>query len=63
MTNGKGADIIVNNTGPAAVTAWQLKSLRRYGTISMVGFLAGFEAEGSAADVIMGVLTATANIQ
>ena len=63
MTNGKVADLIVNNTGPKAVTEWQLKALRRHGTISMVGFLAGFEAQGSATDVIMGVLTQTANIQ
>lgn len=63
LTQGKGADIIVNNTGPAAVTQWQIEALRRYGTLSLVGFLAGTDSEDNAADVAMGLLKKAGTLQ
>lgn len=39
LTNEKGVDIVINNTGPASLMA-DLDSLRqRHGLISLVGFL------------------------
>lgn len=44
VTDGKGVDFVVNNTGIASIPA-DIESLRqRRGTISLVGFLEGFEA-------------------
>lgn len=62
ITNGKGVDLVINNTGPGSIPE-DLGLLRtRGGTVSLVGFLAGFGGtwEPSA---IMGVMQKVAKIQ
>ncbi|KAI9172647.1 Zinc-type alcohol dehydrogenase [Paramyrothecium foliicola] len=44
LTNGRGVDFVVNNSGPGSIPD-DIKALRaRGGTVSLVGFLAGFDA-------------------
>ncbi|OLN95496.1 Zinc-type alcohol dehydrogenase C1773.06c-like protein 1 [Colletotrichum chlorophyti] len=44
LTNGRGVDFVVNNTGPGSIPD-DIKALRaRGGTVSLVGFLAGLQA-------------------
>jgi NADPH:quinone reductase-like Zn-dependent oxidoreductase len=45
LTAGKGVDIIVNNNGPAGIPADIDSLVPSYGTISIVGFLAGMSAD------------------
>lgn len=62
LTDGKGVDYVVNNTGPASIPS-DLQSLRKkHGTISLVGFLEGFEA-GWNPSVLLNVLSKAAKIQ
>ncbi|KAK3358845.1 alcohol dehydrogenase [Lasiosphaeria hispida] len=62
LTNGKGVDIIVNNNGPAGIPA-DLESLAPYyGTISVVGFLAGMTADWNPG-LLLGLIGKTAKIQ
>lgn len=42
LTDGKGADYIVNNIGLSSLSS-DLKTLRRGGSIALIGFLGGFE--------------------
>lgn len=42
LTNGRGVDVVINNVGPTAM-AQSLTSLARRGTVSLVGFLGGFD--------------------
>ncbi|KPM40132.1 hypothetical protein AK830_g6408 [Neonectria ditissima] len=44
ITNGRGVDFVVNNTGIASIPD-DLKMCARRGTISLVGFLDGFKAD------------------
>ncbi|KAK2774736.1 putative alcohol dehydrogenase [Colletotrichum kahawae] len=45
ITNGRGVDVVVNNTGPASIID-DLDALRqKNGHVSLVGFLDGFKAE------------------
>ncbi|KAK3986020.1 hypothetical protein QBC44DRAFT_384415 [Cladorrhinum sp. PSN332] len=44
LTGGKGVDIVVNNNGPADTPADLDSLVPYYGTISIVGFLAGTSA-------------------
>ncbi|KAK0720939.1 hypothetical protein B0H67DRAFT_553025 [Lasiosphaeris hirsuta] len=62
LTSGKGVDIIVNNNGPAGIPA-DLESLAPYyGTISVVGFLAGMTADWNPG-LLLGLIGKTAKIQ
>jgi NADPH:quinone reductase-like Zn-dependent oxidoreductase len=44
LTNGRGVDVVVDNVGPSSV-AQSLASLARRGTVSLVGFLGGFDVD------------------
>ncbi|PYH41762.1 zinc-dependent alcohol dehydrogenase family protein [Aspergillus saccharolyticus JOP 1030-1] len=44
LTNGRGADVAIENVGPATVKQ-SLASLAQRGTLSLVGFLGGLDAE------------------
>lgn len=44
LTNGRGVDIVVENVGISTV-AQSLSSLARRGTVSLVGFLGGFDVD------------------
>ena len=45
LTNGRGVDVVVNNTGPASILK-DIDALRgKHGHISLVGFLDGFNAD------------------
>jgi NADPH:quinone reductase-like Zn-dependent oxidoreductase len=44
LTNGRGADVVVENVGPTSL-AQSLSSLARRGTVSQVGFLGGFNVD------------------
>jgi NADPH:quinone reductase-like Zn-dependent oxidoreductase len=62
VTDGKGVDFVVNNTGIASIPA-DIESLRqRRGTISLVGFLEGFEASWNP-QILLGLMQKCAAIQ
>ncbi|KAJ5301581.1 hypothetical protein PENANT_c002G10727 [Penicillium antarcticum] len=44
LTNGRGVNVVVDNVGPSSI-AQSLSSLARRGTVSLVGFLGGFDTE------------------
>ena len=44
FTNGRGVDVVVDNVGPSSI-AQSLTSLARRGTVSLVGFLGGFDVD------------------
>ncbi|KAL5603987.1 hypothetical protein FOVSG1_006737 [Fusarium oxysporum f. sp. vasinfectum] len=62
LTDSRGVDFVINNTGPASIPE-DLNCLRqKNGTVSMVGFLDGFGAEW-AGSTVMKVLLKRARIQ
>ncbi|KAL2669933.1 hypothetical protein Neosp_015099 [[Neocosmospora] mangrovei] len=62
LTGGKGVDYVINNTGPASIPS-DLQALRKkHGTISLVGFLEGFEADWNPS-LLLTVLSKAAKIQ
>jgi NADPH:quinone reductase-like Zn-dependent oxidoreductase len=62
LTEGKGVDAVVNNTGVGAIPD-NIRSLRaRNGVISMVGFLAGMDADWKPVE-LMGLMGKLAKIQ
>ncbi|KAH6631466.1 hypothetical protein F5144DRAFT_592470 [Chaetomium tenue] len=62
LTDGKGVDFVVNNTGPGSIPQ-DISFLRqRGGTVSLVGFLAGFNGDWPAA-AIMALLSKTAKLK
>lgn len=62
LTDSKGVDIVVNNTGAASFPA-DLESLRqRHGTISLVGFLEEKKAEWDP-NALLGLMVKCATIQ
>jgi NADPH:quinone reductase-like Zn-dependent oxidoreductase len=62
LTNGKGVDVVVNNTGVGSIPT-DIASLRaRGGTVSIVGFLAGFDAEWKPVE-LMAVMGKAAQIK
>jgi NADPH:quinone reductase-like Zn-dependent oxidoreductase len=62
ITDGKGVDIVVNNTGVASIPA-DIASLRaRNGVISLVGFLEGLTARWDPA-VIFGLMGKSAKLK
>jgi threonine dehydrogenase-like Zn-dependent dehydrogenase len=63
ITNGRGVDFVVNNTGPASVLDDIGFLCPRGGTVSMVGFLAGFNAEWDPTATIMALMVKFAKVQ
>jgi NADPH:quinone reductase-like Zn-dependent oxidoreductase len=61
LTNGQGVDYVVNNVGLQSLPE-DFKMLRRWGTISLVGFLAGFDA-GFSGNELWPILLKNAKIQ
>ncbi|KFY44166.1 hypothetical protein V495_03594 [Pseudogymnoascus sp. VKM F-4514 (FW-929)] len=61
LTNGRGVDVVIDTVGPSAI-AQSLDSLARRGTVSLVGFLGGFDMDRFP-DTVMPVLMKTATIR
>ncbi|KAJ5656269.1 alcohol dehydrogenase [Penicillium longicatenatum] len=62
LTDGNGADIVIENVGPATIVQ-SLASLAQRGTVSLVGFLEGFDLPSQAETVTSSVLMKTAKLQ
>ncbi|KAG9679052.1 alcohol dehydrogenase, partial [Aureobasidium melanogenum] len=60
LTNGEGVDVIVNNVGTSSFEQ-NIKALKQFGVISLVGFLGGTPEQMP--DVIMEVLKKSARLQ
>lgn len=45
LTNGRGVHFVINNTGPGSLMEDVSFLCERGGTVSLVGFLAGFDAD------------------
>jgi threonine dehydrogenase-like Zn-dependent dehydrogenase len=52
LTNGRGVDFVVNNTGPKSLMDDISFLCERGGTVSMVGFLQGFDADWAPGDIM-----------
>lgn len=52
LTNGRGVHFVVNNTGPNSLMEDISFLCERGGTVSMVGFLAGFDADWAPGDIM-----------
>ncbi|KAJ0292597.1 hypothetical protein CBS470a_002698 [Colletotrichum nupharicola] len=62
ITNGRGVDVVVNNTGPASIIQ-DLDALRqKNGHVSLVGFLDGFKAEWDQS-AILGFMSKRASLR
>lgn len=62
LTNGRGVDVVVNNTGPASLLK-DLDALRRKnGHISLVGFLEGLNADWDP-NALMGLMGKRASVR
>lgn len=62
LTDGRGVDFVVNNTGPNSLIDEIGYLSERNGTVSIVGFLEGFDANWSPSD-IMRIMTKRAKIK
>ncbi|KAJ5636078.1 alcohol dehydrogenase [Penicillium longicatenatum] len=62
LTDGNGADIVIENVGPATIVQ-SLASLAQRGTVSLVGFLGGFDLPSQAETATSSVLMKTAKLQ
>ncbi|KAJ3549422.1 hypothetical protein NM208_g527 [Fusarium decemcellulare] len=62
ITNGRGVDFVINNTGPASIINDIELLCPRGGIIAMVGFLDGFKAEWDPS-AIMGLMSKHARLQ
>jgi NADPH:quinone reductase-like Zn-dependent oxidoreductase len=60
LTDGQGVDALVNNVGASSMDQ-NFKALKRFGTISLVGFLGG--TPDKMPDVTMQILTKSAHVQ
>ncbi|KAG2164395.1 hypothetical protein VTO58DRAFT_102917 [Aureobasidium pullulans] len=60
LTDGKGVDVLVNNVGTSSMDQ-SFKALKRFGTISLVGFLGG--TPDKMPDVTMAILMKSAHVQ
>jgi NADPH:quinone reductase-like Zn-dependent oxidoreductase len=60
LTDGQGVDALVNNVGASSMDQ-NFKALKRFGTISLVGFLGG--TPDKMPDVTMGILLKSAHVQ
>jgi NADPH:quinone reductase-like Zn-dependent oxidoreductase len=61
FTNGRGVDVVVDNVGPSSI-AQSLSSLARRGTVSLVGFLGGFDVDRFP-DTVLPTLVKSATIR
>ena len=61
LTNGRGAKIIINNAGVPTMPS-NISALAMDGTISIVGFLGGFDADWKPG-VIMGLMGKRGKLQ
>ncbi|EFE36353.1 zinc-containing alcohol dehydrogenase, putative [Trichophyton benhamiae CBS 112371] len=61
LTNGRGVDFVIETVGPRTI-AQSITSLARRGSITVVGFLGGFDVK-SFPDTITPLLTKTATIR
>jgi NADPH:quinone reductase-like Zn-dependent oxidoreductase len=61
LTDGKGVDFVVNNAGLSSIPS-DLQMLRKSGSIALVGFLDGFDADWTPATLMM-LLMKAAKIQ
>lgn len=52
LTNGRGVHYVVNNTGPKSLMDDISFLCERGGTVSMVGFLDGFNADWAPGDIM-----------
>ncbi|KAL1617214.1 hypothetical protein SLS54_007992 [Diplodia seriata] len=62
LTDGKGVDIVVNNTGMGSFPSDFASLRKRYGTISWVGFLEGFKGDWDPSH-LFALMTKSAKIQ
>jgi len=62
LTNGRGVHFVVNNTGPASLMEDISFLCERGGTVSLVGFLAGFDADWAPGQ-IMSLMRKSAKLQ
>jgi NADPH:quinone reductase-like Zn-dependent oxidoreductase len=62
LTDGKGVDIVVNTNGPAGIPADIDSLVPSYGTISVVGFLAGVTADWNPGKLLT-LIAKTARLQ
>jgi NADPH:quinone reductase-like Zn-dependent oxidoreductase len=53
LTNGRGVYFVVNNTGPKSLMDDISFLCERDGTVSMVGFLDGFEADWAPGNIML----------
>lgn len=61
LTDGKGVDYIINNVGLSTIPT-DLQALRKNGSIALVGFLGGFDADWSPTE-LMTLMFKAAKIQ
>ncbi|KAM5346425.1 hypothetical protein ACJ41O_009430 [Fusarium nematophilum] len=52
LTNGRGVDFVINNTGPASIPDDIDCLCQKNGTVTLVGFLEGFKAEWDPASIM-----------
>ncbi|KAH7069879.1 hypothetical protein BKA63DRAFT_90456 [Paraphoma chrysanthemicola] len=52
LTNGRGVDFVVNNTGPASLIDDIGFLCERGGTVSLIGFLSGFDGSWAPTDIM-----------
>ena len=60
-TNGKGVDFVLNNAGVSSIPL-NIETIRRSGSIALVGFLDGFSADYSPA-VLIGLILKACKLQ
>ncbi|KAL3476512.1 alcohol dehydrogenase [Aspergillus californicus] len=61
LTDGRGVDVVIENVGPSTM-AQSIASIARQGTVSLVGFLGGFNVD-KFPDMITPILTKTAVVR
>ena len=63
LTDGRGVQYVINNTGPASVLQDIGFLSPRGGSVALVGFLSGFEADWDRAAVTFGLMGKFAKLQ
>lgn len=62
LTNGRGVDFVINNTGPASIPADIAALRQKRGTISLVGFLEKMKADWDPS-LLLNLMAKTATVQ
>ena len=62
LTDGRGVDFVVNNSGPGGIPADIEALVPRHGTVTLVGFLAGIMADWNPG-LLLNLIHKTAKIQ